>query len=216
MAFIPLPTTVLDHPSQARMLADVHNFGVTFLARTGTHLDLIIAHCMLRECFAMMVYSSPERLTAAIQSAESGASLVQLEFPPYDLSPFQTDPLHACRLPEWQPHKYLLALRLHIRSDSSECLHVLLMVPVSYKPAAGTEKLPSMFAADALIQGDVGCSRYQEGVCSNCSKAGKLLVCKGCRAHAYCSTQCSRAMWRQHKALCKYMQARYAESAQST
>lgn len=71
-----------------------------------------------------------------------------------------------------------------------------------YRIAAAHNKGPSI--AD-IMDGEISDARK----CRACAKvedpsqgAGKLLVCQRCRTAYYCSKECQRADWKEHKAAC--------------
>ncbi|KAJ7644840.1 hypothetical protein FB45DRAFT_784839 [Roridomyces roridus] len=41
--------------------------------------------------------------------------------------------------------------------------------------------------------------------CYNCSKEGKISKCTGCRRVGYCSPECQKTNWKQHKPICKVL-----------
>ncbi|KAI0700530.1 hypothetical protein C8T65DRAFT_283138 [Cerioporus squamosus] len=73
--------------------------------------------------------------------------------------------------------------------------------------------------------GDTGELRNKEGRCRNCDRARnsgeQFRFCKGCKSALYCSEQCQRAHWQDHKDMCNYsrknaeMLARQPEAVES-
>ncbi|TFK88307.1 hypothetical protein K466DRAFT_662427 [Polyporus arcularius HHB13444] len=59
--------------------------------------------------------------------------------------------------------------------------------------------------------GDTSELRNKEGRCRNCDRARKsgeqFMFCKGCKTAVYCSEQCQREHWKDHKDMCKFSRA---------
>ena len=54
-------------------------------------------------------------------------------------------------------------------------------------------------------------ARYDEE-CLRCGATGDLRICAGCRVARYCSAECQRAHWKQHKKSCEDFDTVFAKS----
>lgn len=73
------------------------------------------------------------------------------------------------------------------------------------QPAAGAEAAPSRLPLPPAPR-----------ICAapGCGVTAGLRRCSGCRTVRYCSMECSRAHWQEHKADCRRAQAEAADRAQ--
>lgn len=112
-----------------------------------------------------------------------------------------TDPLHCVDLPELPPNTYLTCFRLFFGPGSSASISVLQLVPFDLETGGDTSNIStSPHCHDVHV--DPGMQRFRNGQCSTCGVAGRLQACKGCNMHGYCSRECAKTAWKEHKPLC--------------
>lgn len=117
------------------------------------------------------------------------------------------DPLYI-KLPKPSKDHLILVFRLNLSPSSRTYLAVLFQLPAKsvVPPDAPFKLYPEAKMSSEVFLCDIGCQRFQLGLCSGCGTKAKLYACAGCKQHSYCSRACQRSLWKQHKPLCRHMQ----------
>ena len=157
--------------------------------------------------YACIEFSTRNNLAAAKKASDQGmAANLRMEFYLYnaDERP-RSDPFRGIQLPKERPNELLIVFRLFpCPKPSSVVLNAVMRVQVD--PHAAAPDLAGRVVLQTDLVGDVGYRRFQQGVCSKCGSGSKVMACGACQMHGYCSKECQKAMWKQHKAMCRRLQ----------
>ena len=166
----------------------------------------------LPSCYVLVLFQSVSAFKAVFTTWEkTGYMNVRVAYMDYSaLMPGES--LSSLQLPARTAFDHILVVfRVNTGRDCSCCcVDALFLVPLgSTSQCHAQPSMPPVQDHDRLVADDVGWQRFQNGRCSHCDEVqGKLRACSGCLTHYYCSKDCQRAAWKQHKPLCRELHDR--------
>ena len=145
-------------------------------------------------------------------------TMIPMRFRPYGCV-HPEDPCSWVKLPPPSRKRFLTVFRIMLAaatpssapvfSDVYTLVPMQLDFPPELSPGPGFISNASEAEASLLsmLKADVGLKRKRLGKCSACEATQHISNCAGCSCHAYCSKECQRSLWSEHKQLCKLVKS---------